>query len=329
MAKSRGCTSEHGFLDRVDCLIEVYKEIIPNNGEDAYVYSANDRAVVIGAFDGCGGAGAKRHAKLQGKTGAYAASRIVSGTVKDWFAECDERNTAEIAKTIKQKIKENLQICHAAVGEESKLMSPMVKVFPTTAAFTLSREEKGKIYADYFWAGDSRVYLLNSEGLAQLSVDDLSVPDAMENLYDDGVMTNVISKSKEFTIHHGRMTLEKPGIIFAATDGCFGYVSSPMEFEYMLIESLLAAQSIHEWEQNLEKQIGRVAGDDYTLSGVVLDYGGFTQMRSGFIDRGNELYRDYISGIGKMSREQKTLLWNRYKESYYRFQIKSTKHDCS
>lgn len=327
MAMSRAYTSEPSFLDRVDCVFEVYKEKILNNGEDAYVYSANECAVVIGAFDGCGGAGAKRHAKLQGKTGAYAASRIVSGTVKDWFAEYDEKNTVESENTIKQKIKENLQICHAVVGEESKLVSPMVKVFPTTAAFALCREEKGIIHVDYFWAGDSRVYLLNSEGLAQLSADDLSVPDAMENLYDDGVMTNIISKSKEFTIHHGKMILEKPGIIFAATDGCFGYVSSPMEFEYMLIESLLGSQNIHEWEQNLGEMIGRVAGDDYTLSGVVLDYGGFAQMRTSYIDRGNELYRNYISGISKMSREQKTLLWNRYKENYYRFQIISSKHD--
>ena len=320
VTKSRTLTSTTSFLNRVDCLIKVYKEKIPNNGEDAYVYSAHDCAVVVGVFDGCGGAGAKRYAKLRGKTGAYAASRIVAGTVKDWFAEYDGQNALESEGVLKQRIKENMQTCHNVVGEESKLMSPMVKVFPTTAAFALLGEVKGRISVDYFWAGDSRVYLLNSDGLAQLSVDDLSVPDAMENLYDDGVMTNVISKSKDFSIHHGRILLEKPGIVFAATDGCFGYVSSPMEFEYMLIETLLGSHSIHEWEQNLGEQIGRVAGDDYTLSGVVLDYGGFAQMRTSFIDRGNALYRDFISGIGEMSRAQKTLLWDRYKEEYYRFQ---------
>lgn len=319
MAKSRTIAPERNFLDRIDCIIEIYKEKNPYNGEDAYVYALNDCAVMVGVFDGCGGAGAKRHAKLQGKTGAYLASRIVSGTVKDWFAEFNGNDTEEPENTIKQKIVQNLQMCHSIAGEESKLLSPMVKVFPTTAAFAYCSEDRGKMSVDYFWAGDSRVYLLDCDGLAQLSVDDLSVPDAMENLYDDGVMTNVISKSKDFSIHHHRISLEKPGIIFAATDGCFGYVSSPMEFEYMLIESMLASQNVEEWELNLSERIGRVAGDDYTMSGVALDYGSFSEMRTSFIDRGNELYREYISGIKELSREQKTMLWNRFKGTYNRF----------
>lgn len=318
MNKSNAQASKHNFLERVDCLIEVYREKIPGNGEDAYIYSANDLAVIVGAFDGCGGAGAKRHAKLQGKTGAYAASRIVSGTVKDWFAEYGGNSTEEIGSTIKQKIQQNLQTCYAAVGEASRLISPMVKVFPTTAAFALCREEKGRICVEYLWAGDSRVYLLNEDGLTQLSTDDLSVPDAMENLYNDGVMTNVISKSRDFVLHYGKTVLDQPGILFAATDGCFGYVSSPMEFEYMLIETLLSSRSVSEWERNLSEVIGKVAGDDYTLSGVVLDYGDFEKMRRSFADRGNALYRDYISKIGNMSREEKTLLWNQYKKNYYR-----------
>lgn len=321
MAKSRTYAVEPDFLDRVDCVIAVYKEKIPNNGEDAYLFSANSCAAVVGAFDGCGGSGAKRHAKLQGKTGAYAASRIVSGTVKDWFSECGENNSLESEYVIKQRIKERLQICHNAVGEESKLVSPIVKVFPTTAAFALFREEKEKVHVDYFWAGDSRVYLLNSDGLAQLSVDDLSVPDAMENLYDDGVMTNVISKSKDFTIHHGRVAMDKPGIVFAATDGCFGYVSSPMEFEYMLLETLMDSNSISEWERKLSGAIGKVAGDDYTLSGIAIDHGTFEVLHANYINRANRLYSEYISKMNSQDREGKSDLWNRYKHNYYRFQM--------
>ena len=219
--------------------------------------------------------------------------------------------------SLKESILQNLQSCYDVVGEASRLVSPMVKVFPTTAAFACCTEENGRLYCDYFWAGDSRVYLWNSEGLFQLSVDDLSVPDAMENLYDDGVMTNLVSKSKDFTIHHGRIALEKPGIVFAATDGCFGYVSSPMEFEYMLADTLMASQSICEWEQRLGERIGAVAGDDYTLSGVVLDFGSFPQIRNAFEARRNELYDNYICLMDGMSREQKTALWQAYKKTYY------------
>lgn len=324
MAKPETHTFEPNFLAKVDCFIEVYKEKIPDNGEDAYLYSGNSSAVVIGVFDGCGGAGARRHAKLQGKTSAYAASRIVSGTIKDWFAEYDKTSPVNLCEAIKQRINHNLQACERAVGEESKLVSPMVKRFPTTAAFALLQEENGKVCVDSFWAGDSRVYLLDSEGLAQLSCDDLLNPDAMENLYHDGVMTNLISRSKDYTIHHNRITLENPGIVFAATDGCFGYVSSPMEFEYMLLETLLSSKSVHEWEENLTKKIGSVAGDDYTLSGIALNYGSFQKMRGSFIARGNALYRSYMDRIHSMDKDQKMLLWNKYKQRYYRFLAKQT-----
>lgn len=310
------------LLSRVSCHLQIYQEKIPNNGEDAYVYSMNTRNILLGVFDGCGGSGAKRYGKLQGKTGAYVASRLVSGSLKDWFGEYTGENTTDLALSMKRKIQQNLQLCNSVGGEESRLVSSMVKSFPTTAAYALIGIQSGKICVDYFWAGDSRVYLLDSDGLAQLSVDDLPISDAMQNLYDDGVMTNMISKSKDFTIHHGKLLLDKPAIIFAATDGCFGYVSTPMEFEYLLIDTLLNSNSISTWEYNLHRSIGKCAGDDYSLCGVALDYENFDRIRNAFIARGNILFRDYISGIENLDREQKTALWGSYKLNYNRMQKK-------
>lgn len=312
--------STYGFLSRIDCIVEVYKEKIPHNGEDAYVYSVNSAAGLVGVFDGCGGAGAKRYAKLQGKTGAYAASRIVSVAFADWFSAQLESNSEEMEQSIKSCIRERLNACHSVIGEESRLLSPMVKTLPSTAAVALCREDEGYISVDCFWAGDSRIYLLNSDGLAQLSTDDLSVTDAMENLYEDGVMTNVISKSRDFSVHHHKIKITKPSFVFAATDGCFGYVSTPMEFEYMLVESLMLSQNVCEWEQALSDCFGRVAGDDYTLCGIALGYGDFQTMREDFIPRGNFLHQNYISIMNGMDRTDKTELWKQYKDNYYRYQ---------
>lgn len=320
MKAQRKGAEKGSLMDRIDCKINIYKEKIPGNGEDAYVFSQNCRAALIGVFDGCGGSGAKRLAKFQGKTGAYLASRIVSGTILDWFFAHCECWPADPEVSVKQEIMDQMKRCYNAVGEQSKLVSPMVKVFPTTAAFAVCREENEKIQVDYFWAGDSRIYLLDSDGLAQLSVDDLSVPDAMQNLYDDGVMTNVVNMSSSFTIHHGCTVLSKPGIVFSSTDGCFGYVSTPMEFEYMLIQSMLSSQSAAEWERHLSKMFESVAGDDYTLCGVALDYGSFDRIKASLIERGNTLFRNYISRIGGKSKEEKTQLWGRYRENYYRLQ---------
>lgn len=311
---------EGDYLDKLDFLFCVYREKLPGNGEDAFVYSANVRSVLVGVFDGCGGAGAKRYPRLQNKTGAYTASRITAGAVMEWFSLLPEGLPEAPEEAVGALIRQHLERCHRQVGEESRLVSPLVRTFPTTAAFAVCTGEAGRNRVDFFWAGDSRVYLLDEDGLAQLSTDDLSVPDAMENLYNDGVLTNVISLSKAYTIHHGAAILDKPGIVYAATDGCFGYVSTPMEFEGMLLSALADSGSVREWEERLTEIIGTVAGDDYTLSAAVLGFGGFEKMRAALSQRQRFLEREYLADIGSLSREEKTALWSRYRDSYSRFQ---------
>ena len=308
------------MFSRVDCQIRVYQEKIPDSGEDALLYAMNNRAVLVGAFDGCGGAGAKRYEKLQGKTGAYMASRVVCGTANDWFSDCCAQNAAFSAESLAARIRENLAVCDRLGGESSRFVSSMVKAFPTTAAVAVLSDQAGKIRVDCFWAGDSRVYLLNAEGLAQLSVDDLFVTDALENLYEDGAMTNVISHSKSFTIHHGSLILDQPAIVFAATDGCFGYLPTPMAFEQLLVNTLARSENVDQWEQILHGVIGRVAGDDYALSAVALDFGSFAAMKACFVQRARYLQQQYPPEMAK-EREDKNRMWAQYKPGYYRLQL--------
>ena len=310
------------ILSRIDCQIKVYQEKIPDRGEDALLFSLNRRAAVVGAFDGCGGAGAKRYAKLQGKTGAYMASRAVCGTVNDWFSDCCAQNAGFSAQSLEARIRENLALCDRMGAESSRFVSSMVKAFPTTAALAILSEQAGKIRVDCFWAGDSRVYLLNADGLAQLSVDDLLVTDAMENLYEDGAMTNVISHSKAFTLHHGSLIMDQPGIVLAATDGCFGYLPTPMAFEQLLVETLARSENIAQWEEAMHSAIGRVAGDDYALSAVALDFGSFNAMKGIFARRANYL-RQFYPAESMQERVDKNRLWAQYKPGYYRLQLEN------
>lgn len=316
------------FLDVIDCHMGIYQEKIQNNGEDAYLFSINKTAALIGVFDGCGGSGAKRYTKLSRKTGAYIASRIVSGSVKAWFGRSCSANNGFQTNTLQEEIKSNLQFCNTLAEEDSKILSPMVKVFPTTAAFAVCSPLNNQIIVDYFWAGDSRVYVLDSDGLAQLSVDDLSVPDAMENLYDDGIMTNVISLSKEFVLHHGQIALKEPAIVFAATDGCFAYLPTPMDFEYLLIDHLLSSASVSEFESRFTNTLALIAGDDFTLSGIAIGYGSFSELKKSLAQEGNLLYSQYISRLQESERDEKTNLWEIYKEKYLRYTNLPPKNDC-
>ena len=197
---------------------------------------------------------------------------------------------------------------------------------------------KKTIEVDLYWAGDSRVYLLTPQGLAQLTEDDLGGIDAMENLTDDGVLTNMISLSKVFEIHTGHVSMDRPGFIFAATDGCFGYLSTPMEFEYLLLETMLNSDCVSTdnsgvsdawmtrlaekirlgWQEKLSEEIGKIAGDDYTISGYAIGFSSFEEMKKAFIGRANILYSQYISGLNEKSYDEKYALWKQYKENYHR-----------
>ena len=79
----------------MDCLFRVYKEKVPENGEDSFCYSVHEDALLLGVFDGCGGSGAKRYVNYQDKTGAYIAARAVAGAVLTWFERCESAASAD------------------------------------------------------------------------------------------------------------------------------------------------------------------------------------------------------------------------------------------
>ena len=309
--------SPYDFLSALDFSIEVFKEKIAGNGEDSYLYFADRNGGIAGVFDGCGGSGAKRYEKFQGKTGAYMASRAVSGATKDWFQSVlNGEDSADNAESLKIKIKTYLELCKKIGGSKSAFKGSLSKDFPTTAAVILATAAKEQVQATCMWAGDSRCYKLDSEGLKQLTEDDIAGFDAMENLSADAAITNAISASKDFLIHQKAITLSTPCILFAATDGCFGYFSTPMEFEFLLLSTLLEADTVAEWEAKISAVLQEVAGDDYTISGMSLGFGTFANLKKAFIKRCDYLSEHYISGLQEKSQEEKVSMWQIYRINY-------------
>jgi len=187
-----------------------------------------------------------------------------------------------------------------------------------------------------FWAGDSRGYVFAPDGAKQLTVDDLRDPsDAMTNLRRDSVVSNAMSADTEFHVNYRRVKLEAPFLLVSATDGCFGYVPSPMHFEQLVLGHLVRARSVKGWSSAIQADIAAVTGDDAAMS-VMAVGADLAELRTLYAGRVRELEKQYTGPIDEMDRavsraeqelqalrqrqaDDSQRLWTRYQPTYEQF----------
>ena len=316
------------LLSLIRDVFVVNGEMIEDNGEDSHAYSINERYGFFGVFDGCGGIGSRKYENYGNKTGAYLASRIVSEMSLEWFYDfCNqninlsEKNINTILSSMNEFLLENLIIADNNTGQ-TLMKGSLAKKFPTTSSMILCEYQQKSLEAFFVWAGDSRGYIMAEEGLSQITIDDVAGDiDAMSNLSDDGRLTNVISASGNFKLNYKHLTISKPTIIITATDGCFGYFSTPMEFEYMLLKTLISSNNNQEWNAAMNKYISKFTGDDYTMCIATSGYKTFNTLKKTFLNRKNILEKEYISKLKTADQSKRMKLWNKYKTNYYRGDI--------
>jgi serine/threonine protein phosphatase PrpC len=316
-------------------------------GEDSdpIVYVSRD-LIVVGVFDGMGGAGGTVYETETGPhSGAYIASRLVRDLVERRLVELVredwELDGPAVAAQLQTDIQNELVGALAALhAPRSGLRSKLLRALPTTMAVAAlqRREPAGNDWTcSVFWAGDSRVYLLEPEdGIAQLTVDDIrDRGDAMANLREDSVMSNAISADTRFMIHHQQFNLTAPFLMIAATDGCFGYVPSPMHFEYLILSALRDSADTAHWSAEISARIAAVTGDDAAM-GVVGVGADRAALRSILDRRTNTLENHWIRPLDILAADRNRLqlelellqtqtadleseLWTEYKAGYERF----------
>lgn len=312
-----------------DIWLKIHEEAKPNAGEDNYCFSFGGDAALLAAFDGCGGAGAQRYEGYGGRTEAYMASRFCAGAFYDSFLEMfpGKGTNREKLEAYLDRATERCSVTLSTFRPPQKtggsVKGSMVRTLPSTAAIVLVQPNANGSYAvNAVWAGDSRCYLLTEEGLGQLTKDDTSVPDPMDNLYEDGVLKNIIHEGKKMVLHVGTFNVQKPYIVLTATDGCFGYFTTPMEFEGVILQSMLVAKNPEQWEDYMKRLMGKFAGDDYTM--VLAGYGfrNFDDMKRHFFNRAKHLQEAYLDEIQKLpaaEREPRQQMWEKYKHEYMRY----------
>jgi serine/threonine protein phosphatase PrpC len=319
---------------------------IPDQGEDSDpILRDGPDLGLLGVFDGMGGAGGTVYETPGGRrTGAYLGSRIARDVVEqrmldllepDWHLN-GTATARNLQYSVQQALKQRLQELNPA---PSSLRSRLIRALPTTMALVaLQRTQPGgPTWAGHvFWAGDSRAYVFESWGASQLSTDDLRDPgDALDNLRRDSVVSNALSADTEFHINYRRVELHSPFLVVCATDGCFGYLRTPMHFEYLVLSHLLEARSTEAWSSALQAEIAAVTGDDAAMSvlGVGADLKEFQKL---YAPRVAELASDFIGPLDELNDaviraeqelralqsrqlDEMTERWNRYKSEYERY----------
>lgn len=311
----------------LDFVLSFCREKVSGHGEDSFCYSFCDTAGLLGAFDGCGGAGARTHKFYSGHTEAYMASRLCAGTFYDCFRNsfpCARNAKSLTAEVFTPQVVQRLIDFGPPKDEIGfQIKGSSVRTLPSTAAVTLIQKVKdGSLLVTAIWAGDSRVYVIDANGLAQLTVDDTTVTDPMVNIYEDGILKNVLCSDKPVNLHCKTIQMRDPFVVFSATDGCFGYLSTPMEFEGVLLDTLLNADCVADWENSLANALGSIAGDDHTLCLAAYGYGSYQNLQKSFAGRYSHLKENYLVPVANIpveNRDGRFALWNSYRNNYMRY----------
>lgn len=319
-------------------------EKIAGQGEDADPIVRHGRELgLVAVFDGMGGAGGTVYETPDGpRTGAYLASRLARDVVEQRMVTLldPEWNLdgAATAQNLQRSVRAALQARLAELNAPaSGLRSRLLRALPTTMALAaLQRQEPAgdRWTCHVLWTGDSRAYVVQAgSGARQLTVDDIrDRGDAMANLREDSVVSNAMSADTEFVVHHRQVELTAPFLVIAATDGCFGYLPSPMHFEQLVLAALRDAPDTDGWSAAVRAAVGAVTGDDAAMAtlGVGADHDGF---RTLFAQRTAELERQWITPLDDLDgelreqerkladlrtarRELQAQLWAAYKPGY-------------
>jgi serine/threonine protein phosphatase PrpC len=320
---------------------------VAGQGEDSDPILKDGRELgLVGVFDGMGGAGGTVYETPDGpRSGAYLASRLARDVVEQrMVALLDPEwnlDGAAAAADLKRAVQSALQARLVELkAPPSGLRSRLLRALPTTMALVaLQRREPGgdRWACHLLWAGDSRVYVFQpGAGAQQLTVDDIrDHADAMANLREDSVVSNAMSADTDFVVHHRKIELTAPFLVVAATDGCFGYVPSPMHFEHLVLAALRDAPDTDSWSAGVQAAVSAVTGDDAAMAtlGIGADHDTFREL---FAPRTAELEQRWITPLNELDanvrqrereldelrtarRKRQAQLWSAYKPGYEQY----------
>lgn len=308
-------------------LLSVSYAVLPDAGEDSFVLRTDEKRTLLCVADGCGGLGSRRYPALENQTGAYLAARLVTRAVSMWAQEINKLPAAaqegkDFALSLQSDLSAMLQGFaqkHCA-EEKSRIVGSMQRRLPSTlcAAVTIEGAATWREVC-FAWCGDSRGYVLDEEGLHQCTQDHLrGEPDAFDSLYRDMPLSRVLSADTEAQISLRRLRAPLPCMIITATDGAFGSLMNPMEFEMLLLDTLMSAAGWESWQKKLHNRLKKIAQDDATLLMEPCGVKTFEEIKKALLPRRAKLQKQFVTPCRRHSRDAayQKATWLEYKEHY-------------
>jgi serine/threonine protein phosphatase PrpC/TolA-binding protein len=302
-------------------LLNISLETSSGNGEDCHLVYQNGlpKTFVFGVFDGLGG----RSAGFDGLKGGQIASKKASEITKKILDQYYGKLTLTVASEIQSAICHSLKRDADDKMQKSRLSGKLAgKRLCTTISLASITEKSEDFYEiGLTWMGDSRIYFLGAnQGLQQLTFDDLEVAkDAFQMIREDPPMSQYLTAdtSADWHIHYSTEQIHEKGCILACTDGCFQYLSTPWEFELLLLQTLCESSSISEWENTLSQKYEQIKQDDVSLLIYFIGFTSFESIKEYYKYRLQHLFTLYENQDDKLTDfDNLRRVWDIYRVSY-------------
>lgn len=308
-------------------------ETVRGYGEDsAFVHNYESGLVVTGVFDGCGEIGSRKYSGANDRTGAYIGSRIAACAASEFFEqEYSKKGVSYIKRTSAEQLECVRQLKEHITGKLSEVKEKLSKSemesgisLPTAVSITATMSAGKFTLCNCVWAGNSRSYMIDDQGLCQLTVDDTDVDsgDAFLDMRKKSRITNFAGGNVSFLLRSGFTVLARPSILVNASADCFSHFRTPMDFENVVLETMAEAQSPSRWMARLGEKMKKVSGGDFTMTIACYGFEDFDDMKKYYSMRLIRLQNDYINmqagADGKILKQ----LWDKYKSVYYRNPLK-------
>ncbi len=299
--------------------------VLPGSGEDSFCMRSAGQGALLCVADGCGGLGSRRYDTLGDHTGAFAGARLATHALSAWVGDQPPMPASK---------EEGTQLCLELEGEleslfrsfaqkhclaSSRIVGSMQRSLPTTLCAAIAGGSSFASDLCFLWAGDSRGYVLDADGLHQCTRDHLrGDPDPFESLYRDRPLSALVSADAPVALSLRRLRVPNPCVLIVATDGAFGCLPTPMEFEMLLLNTLRASADWDGWERRLLNQLKKTVHDDATVLLAPLGFDCIESVRELLAPRRALLQKRFITPVRRKRRDVAFARgkWQEYRAAY-------------